>query len=62
MDWMVLAMHVLLIAVVFLTFVASPTLFAAMPLSKRQERPESNARASAFFPPAANSVPFGPTC
>jgi hypothetical protein len=50
MDWMILAMHDLLIAIVFLTFVASPTLSAAMPLSKRQERSESHAKRVGFLP------------
>ncbi len=43
-------MHDLLIAMVFLTFVASPALFATMPLSKRQERPESHAKGVGFLP------------
>ena len=43
-------MHDLLIAIVFLTFVASPTLSAAMPLSKRQERSESHAKRVGFLP------------
>ena len=47
---MVPAMHDLLIAIVFLAFVASPALFAAIPLSKRQERPETKPRAFGFLP------------
>ena len=43
-------MHDLLIAIVFLTFVASPALFAVIPLSKRQERPENNAKGVGFLP------------
>lgn len=50
MDWMVTAMHDLLIAVVFLAFVASPALVAVMPLSKRQERPSSHAKGVSFLP------------
>jgi hypothetical protein len=47
---MVRAMYDLLIAVAFLTFVASPALVAAMPVSKRQERPESHAKGVGFLP------------
>ena len=48
-DWMVRAMFDLLIAFVFLTFVASPALVAAMPLSKRQERPERHPKGVGFL-------------
>jgi hypothetical protein len=47
---MVRAMHDLLIALVFLTLVASPAIVAAMPLSKREERPESHAKGVDFLP------------
>ena len=47
---MVRAMHDLLIALVFLTFVASPALVAAVPVSKRQERRESHAKGVGFLP------------
>ncbi len=47
---MVLAMHDMLIALVFLAFVASPALFAAMPVSKRQERPERHAKGVGLLP------------
>lgn len=43
-------MYDLFIALVFLAFVASPALFASMPLSKRQERPESHAKGVDFLP------------
>ena len=47
---MVRTMQDLLIALIFLTFVASPALFAAMPLSKRQKLPESHAKGVGFLP------------
>jgi hypothetical protein len=50
MDWMVRAMYDLLIALVFLTFVASPAIAAAMPVSKRQEAPERHAKGVGFLP------------
>lgn len=43
-------MQDLLIALVFLTFVASPAIVAALPLSKRQERPERHAKGVGFLP------------
>jgi hypothetical protein len=43
-----LLMHDLLIALVFLAFVASPAIVAAMPPSERKERPESNAKGVEF--------------
>jgi len=49
MDWMVRAMYDLLIAFVFLTFVASPALVAVMPVSKRQERPERHPKGVGFL-------------
>jgi cytochrome c oxidase assembly factor CtaG len=48
-DWMVRAMFDLLIAFVFLTFVASPALVAALPVSKRQERPERHPKGVGFL-------------
>ena len=48
-DWMVRAMFDLLIAFVFLTFVASPALVAVMPVSKRQERPERHPKGVGFL-------------
>jgi len=50
MDWMVRVMHDLLIALVFVAFVASPAIVAAMPLSKHQEQPESHAKGVGFLP------------
>jgi hypothetical protein len=47
---MVRAMHDLLIAVAFLMLVASPAIVAAVPASKRQERPVSRARGVGFLP------------
>jgi hypothetical protein len=41
-------MHDLLIALVFLTFVASPAIVAAMPLSERKIRPERRAKGVGF--------------
>jgi hypothetical protein len=41
-------MHDLLIAVAFLMLVASPAIVAAVPVSKRRERPESRARNAHF--------------
>ncbi len=43
-------MYDLLIALVFLAFVASPAIVAAMPISKRQERPEKHAKGVGFLP------------
>jgi len=47
---MVRAMHDLLIAVAFLMLVASPAVVAAVPVSKRQERPGSRTRNAGFLP------------
>ena len=41
---MVRAMHDLVIAVAFIMLVASPAIVAAVPVSKRKERPESRAK------------------
>ncbi|MGD0347687.1 MAG: hypothetical protein ABSA85_13075 [Terracidiphilus sp.] len=41
-------MHDLLIAFVFLTFVASPAIVAAMPLRERVKRPERHANGVDF--------------
>jgi hypothetical protein len=49
MDWMVRVMHDLIIAVAFLMFVASPALVAAIPVSKRQERPERHPKGVGFL-------------
>jgi hypothetical protein len=49
-ELMVVSMHDLLIAVAFLMLVASPAIVAAVPVSKRQERPESRARNAGFLP------------
>ena len=49
---MVRAMHDLLIAVAFLTLVASPAIVAAVPIpiSRRQERPANHAKGVGFLP------------
>lgn len=41
-------MHDLLITVFFLTFVASPAIVAALPISKRVKRPEHQTEALDF--------------
>ena len=41
-------MHDLLIALVFVTFVASPAIVAAIPVREREEEPESRANGVDF--------------
>ena len=43
-------MHDLLIAVAFLMLVASPAIVAAVPISRRQERPANHAKGVGFLP------------
>jgi hypothetical protein len=52
MDWKVGSMHDLLIAALFVLFVASPALAAAMPMRERGERSGSPAKGVDFPAPS----------